>query len=315
MTQPRPHEAAMNMSEGWIYVEPFCGSAAVAVHLLGSTQAILPYQGSKWKFRRQLTAKIRELGYHGLPRRMRLVDVGPWGVVAPLLLEKPSQRNAQAIVRERIQVFHRMDPRAVFDVLHDHPVPAHWAEYAAQFLFLQRLAYSGKAVGEKKGKWVSPGFNDTSAYGVEATTKFGAVRPMIGSLIGVLESLEKRLTLVEQTGLAYNEVTSVVGAQGAAREPSEVCQRPTLVYLDPPYQDSTNYPCGTFTRGELLSLARTWRAAGASIILSESEPIEELVREGWNKEQLVGMAQGDSPFKRSGAKGEEWVTYVKAEEL
>jgi hypothetical protein len=272
---------------GWTYIEPCCGSASTALHLLGARRPLLPYQGAKWRFRREWRAHLDALGFADPPAAIVLGDAGPWGDVAPTVLGP--ERPAVIAVLEGLAA---EDPRTVYDRLHRHPVPADASRYAAEFLFLQRLAYSGKAVGDPNGCWSSPGFNTSSAYGLAGTDRFGAVKPMIPSLIRVLRSYDDLLPVPTS------------GARRPAVAPACV-DDPTLVYLDPPYAGSTRYPMGDLSRDDVVRIALGWHAAGAVVVVSEGEPIDALVDRGWTASLLNPGRQDTSRFR---GKQAEWMT-------
>jgi len=79
----------------------------------------------------------------------------------------------------------------------------------------------------------------------------------------------------------------------------------TIVYADPPYQNTTPY-ANDLPRSEVVMLARRWAAAGAVVAISEAEPIPELVADGWYAVEItgerIGQARTFSKQKR------EWVT-------
>ncbi len=263
-------------------VELCCGSAALSLAALGAKRPILPYQGSKWRFRMELLRLI------GPVDALELWDVGPWGTVAPAVLS-PSVRAAVIEALERLAVD---DARAVYERLQGAPVPDTVADYAAQYLFLQRLAFSGKAVGDRDGRWSSPGFNASSAFGLAGTDRFGPVRPMVPSLIGVLRGYD---------ALLQREVT---GGRGRARPPSGPALD-AVVYIDPPYRGSTAYPGGGLDRDELVALALAWAAAGARVLISEGEPVDALCERGWTTARLDRGRVDTSPFR---GKQAEWLT-------
>jgi hypothetical protein len=274
-------------------VEPCCGSAAFTLHLLGARRAILPYQGSKWRFRKGLEATAEELEFVGPPDRVVLTDPGPWGRVMGVLLRRGDRRD----LVEELERLAAMDASAVFERLQGSPVPQTDSAFAAEFLFLQRLSFSGKAVGIRRGRWASPGFNKTSAYGVAATDRFGEVKPMIPSLLRILRDYDRAL------------VDVAVDARCApAGTPSELQLRGrVLVYLDPPYVESTSYPDGQLTRGEVVALAHAWRERGAAVIISEQHSLE---LPGWRRGLLSTGRDDSSPFR---GKQQEWVTYAAVE--
>lgn len=79
----------------------------------------------------------------------------------------------------------------------------------------------------------------------------------------------------------------------------------TVCYLDPPYVATTGY-AHDLPRAEVVTLARRWAAAGATVVISEAEPIPELVAEGWHAVDITGQRVGQKrTFSRQQA---EWVT-------
>lgn len=272
-------------------MEPCCGSAAVGLALLGARRPLLPYQGSKWRFRKGLLARFASLGFAGVPTAMRLDDAGPWGVVAAACAD-PSARHH---VVEHLADMANENPRTVYDRLHGADVSTEPSRYAAEFLFLQRLAFSGKAVGDPGGRWASPGFNTSSAFGLAGTERFGPVKPMVPSLIRVLSGYDEQLAKVPVGGTRR----SAASADGLHVD------GPTLVYLDPPYVRSTGYPGGALGREEVVAVALRWTAAGASVVISEGEAVQELVDLGWSAELLDAGRQDTSRFR---GKQKEWIT-------
>lgn len=271
----------------WTLIEPCAGSAAFTFHLLGARRAVLPYQGSKWRFRHALARKAAELGFVGAPETVLLTDPGPWGLALGVLVDPHERAELIGVLREMAGE----DPQAVYARLHGASCPEDPVQFSAEFLFLQRLAFSGKAVGCKGGKWASPGFNKTSAYGTPATERFGAVKPMVPSLIRTLTSWK----LVP---------ANVVTSKGLAGKAPAAVKAPTLVYLDPPYSRLTPYPDGDMAYTQVIRLAKTWRAAGAAVMVSEQE---ELPLDDWSRARLYAGRKDTSPFR---GKQEEWITFT-----
>jgi len=75
-----------------------------------------------------------------------------------------------------------------------------------------------------------------------------------------------------------------------------------VVYMDPPYQGTTGYG-NELPRADVLDLARRWGDAGATVCVSEAEPLE---LEGWHHVEITGERVGQ---KRTFSKQQtEWLT-------
>ena len=78
-----------------------------------------------------------------------------------------------------------------------------------------------------------------------------------------------------------------------------------VVYIDPPYQGTTGY-AHLFPRSKWLPVVRRWKDAGALVVVSEAEPIPELVGDGWHSVRIDGERRGQ---KRTFSKQQaEWLT-------
>ena len=277
---------------GWTMVEPCAGSAAVTCHLLGAKRAILPFQGSKWRLRRAITGLIRAYGFLGAPREAILTDVSAWGFVLPKILGPDL-----TLVIDYLKELSQQDAECVYLALNGHEVAPAPILRCAEFLFLQRLAFSGKAVGIRDGKWKSAGFNRSSAYGTEKTNRFGEVKPMIPSMISALEDY---LML---------ERATILGGQADADTwtMSKIPDKRTFVLFDPPYRDTTRYPDGDLPRERVVELALKWRAAGATVCVCEAEPLMELVDHGFQVVRIDKGKGGDRPFH---SQKPEWLCHA-----
>ena len=82
-----------------------------------------------------------------------------------------------------------------------------------------------------------------------------------------------------------------------------------VAYIDPPYVNTTGY-AHAFPRSEWLPVVRRWVEAGALVVVSEAEPIAELVAEGWHAVEITGERKGQ---KRTFSKQQrEWLTISRA---
>jgi site-specific DNA-adenine methylase len=259
-------------------IEGCCGTAALTFHLCGIKQQIITYQGSKWNYREELDSIIRMKGFSGTPTKVELYDPAPWSKVIPVLIS-----DKERVIQE-LKIFEQQDPLNVFKKLNNSYCSKDPIKFAAEFLFLQRLSFSGKAVGYSGGIWNSPGFNKTSAYGIPGTTKFGAVKPMIPGLIKRLEKNDLKIPLTHFGDFLHKPTEQIYN---------------TVVYLDPPYLGVTKYPDGDLSRQELVDLSISWYEAGATVLVSESEIIKEL--RGWNVICISDAKKNKSSFKNKKA--------------
>lgn len=281
----------------WSLMRPYhlmelcCGSAALTLHQLGAKKSVLPYHGSKWRLRRPLAAILMEYGYGGPPYSVQLNDIGPWGQVWDCLVD--SQRLE--LVIQMLKLITVYPPRIIYEELQHKNHAVYPDRFAAEFLFLQRISVNGKAVGTKDGRWKSPGYNKNSAEGCAKTDKFGGVRPMVPYLIEVLEELRD----LEWPDVSVSRQNAL--SVGLDRED----RKNIVVYIDPDYASSTGYPNGSFPREDVVTTALHWADRDALVLVSEAEPVSELVGLGWTARQLEAKKGHTSPFK---GKKSEWVT-------
>jgi hypothetical protein len=88
-------------------------------------------------------------------------------------------------------------------------------------------------------------------------------------------------------------------------EPGPDLPAGTVAYMDPPYVGTTGYG-HDLPRSEVVALARRWAAAGATVAISEAEPIADLTAEGWHAVRVDGERRGQ---KRTFSKQQaEWLT-------
>jgi 16S rRNA G966 N2-methylase RsmD len=89
--------------------------------------------------------------------------------------------------------------------------------------------------------------------------------------------------------------------------PPQANARGAVVYIDPPYQDTTGY-AHDLPRAEVERLALAWAEAGATVAISEAEPI---ALPGWEHVQIDGLRRGQ---KRTFSKQQaEWLTIWRGE--
>jgi hypothetical protein len=79
----------------------------------------------------------------------------------------------------------------------------------------------------------------------------------------------------------------------------------TVAYMDPPYVGTSGYG-HDLPRANVVALARRWAAAGATVAISEAEPVDDLTADGWSAVNITGQRVGQTrTFSRQQA---EWLT-------
>lgn len=270
----------------WNLTEACAGGGALTLSYLGAKGQIVPYQGSKWRLRHELTSVISERGFSPDDlHSAHLVDAGPWG----------DSWNTIATGRwwvvEELLGMLVVDPRKMYDTLHLNECSDSRVARTAEHLYLSRLAFSGKAISDDGGIWKSAGFNKSSAYGVEGTDKFGPVRPMIPALIDRLEEDWRPLYLHGERACAMS-VTYRTGPR-------------SVVYIDPPYPGTTAYPGVSFGESEVVDLAITRSKDCGLVVVSGLEPIGGLIARGWSYRCLRGPSSHTARFR---SKSPEYIT-------
>jgi hypothetical protein len=129
--------------------------------------------------------------------------------------------------------------------------------------------------------------------GMPETAQWGAIIPLWDPLAGRLN---------HNAGLVWPPITITADARTIAppRLPDGV-----ICYADPPYSDTTGYK-HDLPRAEVVKMARTWADAGATVCISEAEPIPDLIAEGWHAVEISATRKG---AKRTFSKQQaEWLT-------
>lgn len=274
---------------GWTFAEVCSGSAAISLHLLGARRTIVPYQGGKWSLRNEIESVVRRLGFFGEPSRIVLSDATHWAQTIATILE---DRDRVARLLEPIVVEGEADPRAVYDRLVASPMPSDPYQRAAVALWLQRMSFAAKAVGNRQDKWLAHGLNNTSAYGYEGGENFNEIDPLGPSLLRAVQSAPRMRSV------------SVVSDAALVVPEGRTC-----AFFDPPYRGTTGYSGGKLSRDEVVDIARKL-VRGAAVIISEAEAIDELVDDGWRCQLIRGSDRTDQRQKfRKSSSAQEWVTF------
>lgn len=124
-----------------------------------------------------------------------------------------------------------------------------------------------------------------------------------GSTFGGPEFCTPILRLADAVRSAGGDLNAVLGKH-ACMPPADI-PRGTICYMDPPYEGTSPYT-HDLPRDTVIDLAIAWHHAGATVCISEAEPIPELQREGWFTQEISWCKRG---HKRSFSKQQrEWLT-------
>lgn len=198
-----------------IWCEPFAGTGAVGLRAVG-LKPLVNYQGTK---RRYATKILNAVG-NPQPTTLVFCDAGPWGRAWHTIGEGGCDEVASVI-----EIWSAQDAGKLYSRLAASPPPADPIEWCATFLALQRLNFKGKPVWPEGQRWHVDGLDTTAAYGRAATVKFGAVTPLLPTVVPKLRAI------------AASPVR-IVGLHGDYREAPDDAD---YYYFDPPYPDTAGY--------------------------------------------------------------------------
>lgn len=266
------------MSRCLLFIELCAGTAAVSLRLHGGEHARPPVSrmGAKTGY---ANAILRVLGLRpgqGYTDGTRYVWCEPDAGVR-LLLEAYRDRELALAAAEIIRSWKDEDPRQLWERLRAEGAPKGTTarEVARQsWLWIRSVAFKGPDAGympgdaeDGSGRWVN--------------TPEGVARKW--------------------------DATSTLPAtiRPDAREVEPPMSREVVAYIDPSYAGTTGY-AHDLGRAAVVDLARRWDEAGATVCISEAEPIPELVADGWYAVEITNERKGQ---RRTFSKQQrEWLT-------
>lgn len=305
-----------------LFVEPFCGSAAVSLALVGGRNLKPPiaYMGSKRGYSSTILAAMGLRSGLGTDALI-LNDAGPWGLVWACLMA-PGGADAVATT---IRGWADEDPAALFARLKAEApkdfIGTGEIEDVARWMMLGVWSYR-QGDPTTCGNGTLP--QDTGGITRRSTAVAVAVAVVARWL--VLAGLAYRLGFPE-SGYATmsksrtidqrdvsRDVTKISGIHcrsvavhhaDAASIPIPADASGAVVYLDPPYVGTTAYQADC-PRADVLALARRWSDAGAVVAVSEACPLADDLGSGWDAIKLNSERRGQSrTFSKQQA---EWLT-------
>lgn len=156
------------------------------------------------------------------------------------------------------------DPRALWERLRAEGPPRYPADAREVARWLTITAGATGGVGGFKG--------------------LHCLRPSVDGFIPSRSSLSATIEAAEP-------ITAVILPDARATDPWPSLPPGTVVYIDPPYVGTTQY-ANKLPRADVIALARRWADAGATVCISEAEPIPDLVADGWEVADITGRRKG-----------------------
>ena len=320
-----------------LWVELCAGSAAVTLGLIGGARCKPPvsYQGSKQGYKKAI---LHALGLRcGLgAEQVVLVEAGPWADVWANLIDPEKCKAVAEVIRGWIGE----DARALWERLRADAVPPESVEGSAGWLCLSALNALNKPLGEdckgagfganNYGDHVSVHNSmtilsslrfpptavlkgDVAAWGPEEVAKwiylngrsFGAKGESAGfdgHDDGGEHWAPSAATFAERLDTLHFHSTTIYKGSAADLEPVPPLPEGTYVYMDPPYLNTAGY-AHDLPREAVLTIARKWSDAGATVCVSEAEP---LPLDGWHHLEITGARHGQA--RTFSKQKSEWLT-------
>ena len=255
------------------FAELCAGSAVTTLQLIAGrhARAPLPYRGSKRGLAHAILAELGTAPGAGADGLL-LVDPGPWSTAWRVL----ANEERRAVVVEEILAWADEEPRELWTRLAalrpleaDTPTPYQ----VAAWIVAASWAYR---VGDP-----SSGFNSGVAFGRPATvTDHGGGPRTIRKIARDVARLP-----------AFPTAPTIVRGSAAEVEPPADAST-WIAYIDPPYVGTTPYE-HELSRDQVIAIARRWAAAGATVGISETEPVEGLGAE-WHAVDLTEDRHGQA---------------------
>lgn len=138
-----------------------------------------------------------------------------------------------------------------------------------------------------------------STYGGFETGGFKGRHKLRPNVDGFIPS--RRALAMRVRSLCIPKNLRVVHGNAEDIEPYGAC-----VYIDPPYRGTTKY-LADFPREAVVSTALRWWRAGSRVVVSEAEPIKELVENGWKIREISSQRRGQ--VRTNSRRASEWLTF------
>lgn len=316
------------MTSAHTWIEPFAGSLAVALHLLGTVPPI-GYAGNK----RYPASRIAGMlwPYVGLPDKVVVADVGPWRTV----WEEFASGHGDRILDVMLSWPDVDDVELWYELV--QTVPTEPEVFAAVYLYLQARQAHHAPIWVRPEGWVSRGDGDkgeshpnhrpadwrcgggnggTSVPGHSHATWARAGRREEQQTAPAHRSYGTDPTRPPRWGRALSRATLIARIRsllplpwerfqvlGDYKDAMRTARKGDVVYADPPYFGaSVRYPGTPPTELEVVALETAER--GVRVAISEARSITSLVSAGWEAQDVTAWFRG----KRKPES--EWITWL-----
>jgi hypothetical protein len=249
-----------------LFVELCAGTAAVSVRLHHQHgKPPISRQGAKAGY---ADAILRVLGLRPGQRALRYLwaeaDLG-----AQLLLHSYTQPQLAAGAAAQVRAWAGEQPRELWQRLRSQgPLQAD-PPTAGELARWCRLATSNRLIHLCPTTWQNTGDG--------------------GSTFGGASFCTPALRLAD--ALAAAPCVGPATVVPAVAPPTEPLPDGAVVYMDPPYLGTSTY-AHHLPRAQVVQVALAWAAAGATVAISEAEPLPELVAQGWHAQELTWCKRG-----------------------
>lgn len=278
----------------------------------GQVRPVVSRIGNKWGYAGAI-CRIRGLSWRRPPEALILNDADP--EIAGLwrcLLDPEIARAAAAMIRG----WSGEEPRPLWDRLRARLASGELSppsvEWMASRLWVHRRSYQQLGSSYAPAQMVRTAHftggltkykPDAPAPAIEALAEWAAAwswvcgnswrgEPDGGWKPMPTDGSATTCSITPERAAARIESTPTPGAVALNARAEEISvpadARGWLVYADPPYQGTTGYRC-EWPRADVLEVARRWAAAGASVMISEAEPLD---LPGWHHVEITALRTG-----------------------
>jgi site-specific DNA-adenine methylase len=244
-------------------IELCAGTAAVSLSLFGCVPPT-GYMGSKSRYADQIT---QLLNLKDSPKKLTLVDPGPWGRAWKTLT---IDTKCQSVI-DIFETWSQKTDEELFESCKQQFLNCQTeeCEWAASFLWLQSRILRNMPVDERwKYKTIQKPYGNLKD-------------PYKGRRVPTINGTIKKLTKIRDVKWPNDFIIL------NDRANSVVPKSDAIIYIDPPYNASTIHYQYNLSRQDLIDLALNWHNAGSRVVISEQEPVFA----NWHSIQLKTHSQ------------------------